>query len=97
MTYKPEEIIPTCYSCGTPMVLREKGGDKFWGCPNWKSCGGKTIPYGKPKQKDKPQTWTSSGANIKTQTGEQMIKEAINGIGKRLDGLATFLKKKLGD
>lgn len=36
---------PKCEQCGTEMVLRTKGSDKFWGCPNYKECGGKTLPY----------------------------------------------------
>lgn len=28
------------------MILKEKEGQKFWGCKNWRECGGKTIPYG---------------------------------------------------
>ena len=30
MAYQPENIIPTCYNCDTPMVLREKDGSKFY-------------------------------------------------------------------
>lgn len=47
---------PICSECQSPMALREKNGEKFWGCPNWKSCGGKTRPYGKsaPRTFQKP-------------------------------------------
>jgi ssDNA-binding Zn-finger/Zn-ribbon topoisomerase 1 len=38
-------MIPSCNKCNTQMRLREKGNDKFWGCPNWASCGGKTMTY----------------------------------------------------
>lgn len=49
-----QEIIPTCPACSTPMVLKTKGNDRFWGCPNYKSCGGKTIQYKGEPPKDKP-------------------------------------------
>ena len=46
---------PPCMACQSPMVLREKDGSKFWGCPNWKECGGRTMPYGKPALAKVPQ------------------------------------------
>lgn len=42
----PDETPPICSNCETPMNLMIKGSDRFWGCPNWKDCGAKTIPYG---------------------------------------------------
>ena len=44
---------PDCLACQTPMILREKEGSQFWGCRNWKECGGKTIPFDKkPKAQE---------------------------------------------
>lgn len=37
--------IPKCEKCETEMILKQKGPDKFWGCPNWKQCKGRTRPY----------------------------------------------------
>ena len=48
-----ETISPLCANCQTEMVLREKQGEKFWGCPNWRECKGKTIPF-RPTQSKEP-------------------------------------------
>jgi ssDNA-binding Zn-finger/Zn-ribbon topoisomerase 1 len=51
----PIVVAPHCPACGSEMKLREKDDSKFWGCPHYKECGGKTIPYGvqkKPFQKE---------------------------------------------
>ena len=41
----PQPSAPDCPNCQTPMELKTKGNDKFWGCPNYQECGSKTIPY----------------------------------------------------
>lgn len=38
--------MPKCDKCGSEMLLKQKGEDRFWGCPNYAKCGGKTKPYG---------------------------------------------------
>lgn len=44
--------IPKCLKCNTNMILKEKDDSKFWGCPNWQRCQGKTQRY---EGVDKPQ------------------------------------------
>ena len=34
-----------CPKCGADMKMREKEGSKFWGCPNYRTKGCKTLPY----------------------------------------------------
>jgi len=83
-----EKIIPNCYACGTPMVLREKDSSKFWGCPNWKTCGGKTIPYGKPERKPQPQRPAQPNPMM-------LILDEVRATNKRLDKMADYLLEKL--
>jgi len=69
------EQAPICPACQTPMLLRAKGEDKFWGCPNYRECGGKTIPYlGYKNQKKMP-----------------IGNDGMSAINKRLDNLAQYL------
>ena len=90
-----ETIIPICNNCGTKMVLRTKGEDRFWGCPNWKTCGGKTIPYKGERKKDKPQ-------DVRPQqpTDLQMIFDQLQTLDKGMREVWTVLMKiqeKLND
>ncbi len=38
-------LNPKCDKCESEMILKQKGADKFWGCPNWQRCAGKTKPF----------------------------------------------------
>ena len=40
-----EDGIPRCDACGSTMIISNKDGNKFWGCVNYKTCGGKTKRY----------------------------------------------------
>ena len=66
-------IAPQCTVCGAKMFLREKDGSRFWGCQNWKECGGKTIPYYK-KEPPKPTQQTFQKAVGEFDQGEQILK-----------------------
>ena len=81
------ETPPNCSSCQTPMVLKEKEGQKFWGCPNWKECGGKTIPFGGYKKKSGAEGFQKVGSDTQH---EEIMKE-FEKLNKRLDNLAQFL------
>lgn len=37
--------VPYCEKCKIPLQLREKNGEKFFGCVNYKNCRSKTQPY----------------------------------------------------
>ena len=80
--------IPTCSKCGTPMLLKEKNGEKFWGCPNYRQCGGKTKPYGSktPKQ---PQNLSKSPTE--RQEGIVMVMDELAAIQTRLDKLISYI------
>jgi len=49
VAYEGEYWRPTCASCGTKMVEKKstKNEGSFWGCANYPSCRGKTIPKAK--------------------------------------------------
>ncbi len=79
---------PLCSACQTPMVLRVKGNDKFWGCPNYKECGGKTVPYYISRK--------SSFQKPPDNQGIELIMEEIVGTNERLDKLIAYLVTKLG-
>ena len=83
--------IPVCSACGTPMVLREKDGSKFWGCPNYRQCGGKTKPFGSktPQQPTKPEP---ENGNYIIMDELQAFRKEVN---ERLDALAVYLSKNL--
>lgn len=72
-------MVPSCYNCQRTMVLREKEGSKFWGCENWKNCGGKTIPYNDGKASPKPRNEPS------TELSEVM--ETLHRIELKVDAL----------
>lgn len=44
--------LPFCPNCGATMILKTKGEGKFYGCPNWRERGCKTLPYEPPKPKE---------------------------------------------
>jgi len=79
---------PLCSVCQTPMLLKEKDGQKFWGCPNYRECGGKTVPYyinKKPSYQKSPQN-----------QGIEVVMDEIVGINERLDKLIAYIVTKLG-
>lgn len=81
-----------CENCGTQMKIREKNGDKFWGCPNYKTCGAKTKPFqpqGTPPKPFKTQNLASGDFNF-----ENFVAEELANINLRLDKLVEFLKEK---
>lgn len=38
------ERPPACEACGAAMARKAYGGNEFWGCPSYRTCGGKTKP-----------------------------------------------------
>lgn len=84
---------PQCNTpeCSATMVLKTKDDDQFWGCPNWKELGCKTVPfdYLNPKRK--------STSGFVKQDGSVIIMEELKAINNRLDLMARFLKEHLGD
>lgn len=91
---------PNCKSCGTQMRLREKDGSKFWGCPNYKNCGGKTQSYQGADNAPEGQSRPAGGQSAMNRN--QIIGEMLAGcltkehFDTRMDALAVFLKNKLG-
>ena len=75
--------VPDCMACQSPMVLRQKGGDKFWGCPNWQECGGKTFPYGKQKP--------TTGA-LEENANKVMISDILKDILAGIEELRADIK-----
>lgn len=73
---------PKCNKCQTLMVLRTKGEDKFWGCPKYKECGGKTIPFGGYQA---TQTTQGGGGN------NEEVMEALRELWAKLDTIQNFL------
>jgi restriction system protein len=49
VAYEGEYWRPTCASCGTKMIEKNstKNDRSFWGCPNYRRCGGRTIAKAK--------------------------------------------------
>lgn len=37
--------VPYCDVCKIPLTLKEKNGEKFFGCINYQTCKTKTQPY----------------------------------------------------
>lgn len=72
-------LIPKCDKCDTEMILKEKGEDKFWGCPKWKDCGGRTKPYAGVDNK------TSPKAQNGRPDGFQVIGDTLFRIESKLD------------
>lgn len=86
-----EPVPPTCPECGTEMVLRTKGEDKFYGCPNYKECGAKTISYGRNK-KEKPEV-----RRPEQSTADQIILEEIQGLRKGFDDMKEDVAEKMAN
>ena len=86
----PQITPPRCPACDTPMVLRDKNGEKFWGCIHYKECGGKTIPF-----REAPK----SGGFPKVVNGNEILMDEIQDfrkeINERLDAMGKFLAEKL--
>lgn len=74
-------ILVKCEKCESQMILREKDGSKFWGCPNWKECGGKTRPY------QGSDANTSLDAKNGRKDGFQVIGETLYRIEEKIDAL----------
>lgn len=72
-------LIPKCEKCNAEMILREKGGEKFWGCANWKQCGGRTKPYAGVD--NKPSLEAKNGRP----DGFQVIGDTLYRIEKKLN------------
>jgi len=70
-------LIPKCDKCNAEMILKEKGGEKFWGCPKWKECGGRTKPYAGVDSTPK--------AQIGRPDGFQVIGDTLYRIEIKLD------------
>ena len=84
------EQAPICSSCQTPMVLRVKGQDKFWGCPNWKDCGGKNVPASGYRDTGK-KTFIKKEALNEIDQGDKMI-EGMRNIYEKLDEILKAIK-----
>ncbi len=72
-------LIPKCEKCNAEMILKEKGGEKFWGCANWKQCGGRTKPYAGVD--NKPSLEAKNGRP----DGFQVIGDTLFRIESKLD------------
>ncbi len=81
----PISTPPQCPACGTPMVLREKEGSKFYGCPHYKECGGKTIPFSEPKPTQNS-TWKNVVPKINTGDNGEIV-EGLRAIWVELEKL----------
>jgi len=82
-------VPPQCASCQNTMVMREKEGSKFWGCPNWKECKSKTIPLGGYKKKS--YGGSAPPANLvqleQLKEGMKIMNEKLVGLHKKVDNL----------
>ncbi|WP_454903681.1 restriction endonuclease [Variovorax gossypii] len=49
VAYEGEYWRPTCASCGAKMIEKDskRNDGSFWGCANYRRCGGRTIPKAK--------------------------------------------------
>lgn len=98
-----------CNNCGADMLLKEKEGSKFWGCPNYKSKGCKTQRYTETTQNGPGTTqevkgWSKTPNTSNTQQKPnfspreplQIIADELSNINKRFDEWEQYFKKELG-
>lgn len=90
--------IPKCDSCNTEMKLKDKNGEKFWGCPNYFKCKGKTKRYDGVISKT-PQLQNSPVAPLNSNPGYKQPfaqpKDKLDVIIDKLDELSNLLKENL--
>ena len=81
------KLPPQCKTpeCRATMVLKTKGEDQFWGCPNWKGFGCKTVPY---------DYLNTEKEEVKVD-GDVMIMDELKAINDRLDLMARYLQEHL--
>ncbi len=72
-------LVPKCEKCKSEMLLKQKGSDRFWGCPNYAKCGGKTKPY--------------DGVEKSTENTESSVAETLARIELKLDFLLDNAKQ----
>lgn len=88
----PEEIVPICSNCQTPLnKIKGKFGE-FWGCPNYKECGFKGFSADKPRPKDKPEVRIPE-----TTTGTQIIMDEIHALNKKFEDFEAGFADKMGN
>lgn len=93
---QPIITSPNCPNCGEEMLLREKDGSKFWGCRNWKECGGKTIPYGVPRPK--PQGFQKAvGGNEEVMDALRKVYQEIQELRKEFQDFTIIFSDKTKD
>ena len=83
--------IQICNNCGTPMKLKEKEGSKFWGCPNYKEKGCKTLPYG-----NQIKGWREKLAEKKSERNDEVMN-ALRELWIKVDNIQKFLISNLGE
>jgi len=94
----PEQTPPKCPNCGSPMDLKEKGGDRFWGCPNYRDCKAKTVPYTKAsdiKRFNKPQGTNFQKVESRDNPIIDEIQTGFREVNERLDKLIEHVVTKL--
>lgn len=86
-------LVPKCDKCSTEMLLKDKNGEKFWGCPNWQRCKGKTKPYGGVDKSfpNAPQTPTPHETKA---DGNILVMESLNEIIRLLNDISDRLKSE---
>lgn len=70
--------VPKCDKCESAMILKQKGPDKFWGCPNYARCGGKTKSY--------------AGVDRPSESTDPSITETLARIELKMDFILDNLK-----
>ena len=87
------QVPPLCPNCQDTMVLKEKEGSQFYGCPNWQECGSKTIPVGGYKKRSygSPSQSTNPVQSDQLKEGMKIMNENIVALDKKM----TTLHKKL--
>jgi ssDNA-binding Zn-finger/Zn-ribbon topoisomerase 1 len=89
---------PKCPNCGQTMVLRTKGADKFFGCPNYRNCGAKTIAFqGQktyPKPTYTPQQTSPSGGNSDVLLALREVYKEVASLRKEFSEFAIVFGNK---
>lgn len=85
--------VKTCPNCGAKMYLREKNGEKFWGCSMWKENGCRTLPYEQKTLPTKPVPMGTPIKETKSQMGFQLLADDINLLAVEIEKVKNGIKE----